>query len=87
MLSERLRHVFFNCYDQLGHVGIDEMVEVISKSYWFPKIGGKCKKHIINCLTCIAYSKKSGKEEGFLPNIPKVYFPLHKDHYGQTKTY
>lgn len=61
------------------------VLEVISKSYWFTKIREKCTIHITNCLKCIAYSENSGKEEGFLHNIPKVNDPLdvvHIDHYG-----
>jgi len=36
-------------------------------------------------LKCIAYSDKSGKDEGFLHSIPKVSIPfdvIHIDHYG-----
>jgi len=29
--------VLFSYHDQLGYVGIDKMVEVKSKSYWFPQ--------------------------------------------------
>jgi len=58
--SEMESHVLFIYHDQLGHVGIDKMVEVISKSYWFPKVREKCKRHINSCLKCIAYSDKSG---------------------------
>jgi len=36
--SEMESHVLLSYHDQLGHVGIDKMVEVISKSYWLPKV-------------------------------------------------
>jgi len=58
--SEMESNVLFSYHDQLGHVGIDKVVEVISKSYRFPKVREKCKRHINNCLECIAYSDKSG---------------------------
>jgi len=40
--------------------------------------------HIGNCLRCVAFSPKSGKEEGLLHSIPKgnVPFEIHIDHYG-----
>lgn len=78
-------HVLYKYHNELGHVGIEKMVEVISKSYWFANIRAKAKLHIENCLKCIAYSAKHGKEEGFLHNIPKEEAPfqvIHIDHFG-----
>ena len=78
-------HVLYKYHDEIGHVGIDKMTELISGSYWFPNIRGKASLHIGNCLKCIAYSSKQRKEEGFLNNIPKPDRPfdmVHIDHYG-----
>lgn len=78
-------HVLYRYHDEMGHVGIDKMTELISKSYWFPNIRRKSRDHIRNCLKCIAYSEKAGREEGFLHNIPKTTIPfdvIHIDHYG-----
>ncbi|GBP03953.1 hypothetical protein EVAR_91088_1 [Eumeta japonica] len=78
-------HVLYRYHDEVGHVGIDKTMELISGSYWFPKIREKVADHIRNCLKCIAYSDKHGREEGFLNPIPKSDWPfdvLHIDHYG-----
>ena len=69
----------------MGHVGINKVVELIGKSYWFPHIKTKVEEHIKNCLKCIAFSAKNGKVEWYLHNIPKSNTPfemLHIDHYG-----
>lgn len=78
-------HVMYKYHNEMGHVGINKVVELIGKSYWFPHIASKVKNHIGNCLNCIAFSAKSGKIEGYLHNIPKSVKPfemLHIDHYG-----
>lgn len=78
-------HVLYKYHNELGHIGIDKMIDTILKSYWFPNIKAKAKQHISNCLKCIAYSAQSGKNEGFLHNIPKESIPfdvIHIDHYG-----
>lgn len=69
----------------MGHVGIDKMTELILRGYWFPKVRAKAAGHIENCMNCIVYSSKHGKEEGFLHSIPKSNRPfdvVHVDHYG-----
>lgn len=79
------KNVLFKYHDQLGHMGVDKVTEVIQKSYWFPNLKAKVKEHIANCLKCIAYSLGSGKVEGFLRPIPKGHVPLdtlHIDHLG-----
>ncbi|KAK9739907.1 Integrase zinc binding domain [Popillia japonica] len=71
--------------DDVGHVGLDKVTELISRTYWFPKLHDKVKSYIANCVKCIVYSKPSGKKEGILYNIPKGDVPfvaLHIDHLG-----
>jgi len=83
--SDMESHVLFKYHDEMGHMGIDKVVDLVSKSYWFPKMRAKATIHIKNCLKCIAFSTKSGREEGFLHNIPKSNVPfdvLHIDHWG-----
>lgn len=79
-------HMYHN---EMGHLGIDKTINLITRTYWFPKMKENVKKHINNCLKCIEYNPKSGKAEGFLHNIPKGSQPfdcLHIDHYGPLKT-
>jgi len=78
-------HVLYRFHDQMGHASLHKMVDLIKKSFWFPKIESKASEHIGNCLSCIAYSSSHGKAEGFLNSIPKSDKPfeiVHIDHYG-----
>lgn len=78
-------NVIRSCHDNIGHIGIDKVVENINRVYWFPKIREKVKAHVANCLKCIDFSSPSGKVEGYLHSIPKGNLPfqtIHIDHYG-----
>ncbi|GBP12857.1 hypothetical protein EVAR_70333_1, partial [Eumeta japonica] len=71
-------------HNNMSHVGVDKMVELIQKTYWFAGLRAKSTCHVQNCLSCIVYSPKTGREEGFLHNIPKSDRPfdvVHIDHY------
>ncbi|CAG9830063.1 unnamed protein product [Diabrotica balteata] len=77
--------VIYHYHNELGHFGTDKTFEIISKTYWFPKLKFKIGNHIQNCLKCIEFNPKSGKSEGYLHSIPKGNLPfemLHIDHYG-----
>lgn len=70
------------CHDD---VGIDKVVELISRAYWFPKVKERVKNYVSQCLKCITYSPILGKQEGILHPIPKGTLPfdtVHTDHYG-----
>lgn len=78
-------NVLFRYHDQMGHLGIEKTTNTILRNYWFPDMTVKIKRHIANCLKCIAYSPTSGKPEGVLHSIPKGNVPLHTlhiDHLG-----
>lgn len=34
-------HVLYKYHDELGHIGVEKVVDTISKSYWFPSIRKK----------------------------------------------
>lgn len=75
-------------HDNVGHVGLDKTIELISRTYWFPEIKKKAKEHIGNCLKFIMYSPNGGKAVGKLHSIPKRNKPfntVHIDHYEQLK--
>lgn len=85
MPSSMETNVIRFCHDNIGHIGIDKVLENICRVYWFPEIRKKVKTHIVNCLKCIDYSPISGKTEGYLYSIPKENLPfqtIHIDHYG-----
>jgi len=72
-------------HDEFGHVGAEKTCQLISQNYFMLQLNKKVKGYVINCLTCIAYSPKTGKAEGTLHNISKGNQPfvqLHIDHYG-----
>jgi len=72
-------------HDEFGHVGAEKTCQLISQNYFIPQLNKKVKEYVINCLTCIVYSPKTGKAEGTLYSIPKGNLPfaqLHIDHYG-----
>lgn len=78
-------NVIRTCHDDLGHVGIDKVIENITRVYWFPRIREKVRKYIFNCLKCIEFSPSSGKAEGYLHNISKeglLFATMHVDHVG-----
>lgn len=78
-------NVIRTCHDDLGHLGIDKVVDNVMRVYWFPNLREKVREYISNCLECIEFSPASGKMEGYLHNIPKRKLPfqtIHADHYG-----
>lgn len=83
-------NVIRTCHDDLGHVGLDKVLDRILQVYWFPDMRNEVKKYIANCLKCVEFSPHSGRAEGFLHSIPKDDRPfqtLHVDHCGPfTKT-
>lgn len=85
VLKCRESNVIRTCHDDLGHLGIDKIVDRITKVYWFPNLKERVREYISNCLKCIEFSPTSGKLEGYLHNIPKGKLPfqtVHVDHYG-----
>ena len=69
----------------LSHLSCEKTAEYIRRNYWFPKINGKVKLYISNCLKCIAFNEHSGKNEGVLYSIPKGNKPfdtIHIDYFG-----
>ena len=76
-------YIIFKYHDDFGHMGVDKVFEIISKSYWFPELKKKITEHIKSCYKCIAFNRSTGKIEGFIHNIPKGNKPfeiLHIDH-------
>ena len=44
-------HVLYRYHDEIEYVGIDK-TDLISGSYWFPRMKGKVAEHVCNCLRC-----------------------------------
>jgi len=79
------KNVLFHYHNEMGHVGVEKMIESIRRTYWIPRIKEKCEEHVRQCLKCISFEPMSGKREGYLHPIPKGSAPfntLHIDHFG-----
>lgn len=77
--------VIRSCHDDMCHVGTNKTIELIKQIYWFPKLSDHVRTYISNCLKCIIFSPKNGKDEGLLNLIDKGDKPfqtIHVDHYG-----
>lgn len=73
------------CHDEVGHVGPEKTINLISKTYWFPGMRARVKDYISNCVKCLTYSVPTGKVKGKLYIYDKGTRPfeiLHIDHYG-----
>lgn len=57
------KHVLFRNHNEMDHVGINKMIEIIRRTYWFSWIREQCEDHVHNCLKCISFAPASGKRE------------------------
>lgn len=84
-----VRNVIQACHDDVGHVGLEKTVDLISRVYWFTGMRLQVKSHIDNCIKCLTFSVPSGKKEGELHIYEKCIKPfetIHVDHYGPLET-
>lgn len=82
--SSMENNVIRTCHDDIGHVGLDKVINNICKIYWFPQMREKVKMYISNFLRCIEFFSSSGKESK-LHSIPKKNLPsqtIHIDYCG-----
>ena len=82
--SEHGKNVLYKYHDEMGHVGVQKVYELIKQSYWFPKLKEKVNDHMKNCLKCIVYSPTCGKIErkihGEIATVP--FDVIRIDHAG-----
>lgn len=79
-------NVIHTCHDELGHIGLDRVIENIQRVYWCPNIRQKVKNYIEDCLKCIEFTPSSGRCEGLLHSVPKGNIPfdtVHIDHLNE----
>lgn len=83
--TSMISNVIRTCHDDLGHVGLNKVIDNLTKVYWFPNMKETVRNYIGNCLKCIQYSLPNGRLEGHLHSIEKGNRPfqtVHVDHYG-----
>ncbi|KAF8774815.1 Retrovirus-related Pol polyprotein like [Argiope bruennichi] len=72
-------------HDFAGHFGMEKVVQMIRKQFWFPLMTSYIKQHIRQCVVC-AYSKvPGGKSQGKLNAISPGSRPfevIHMDFLG-----
>lgn len=81
-MVESIIHKFHN---NMGHFGVDKTVDVIRKSFYFPKMRQLILDHIKKCIICILYNPIRTKHDGkmFIPESPTRPFEVvHTDHLG-----
>ena len=82
--NSMISNVIRKYHDEMSHIGCEKVIEIIRRTYWFPKMKDVVKEYIGNCLKCITYSSKA-RTEGHLHPIPKGNLPcetIHIDHLG-----
>ena len=68
-----------------GHFAVEKTINAVEQKFFVPHLRQKVEKIIHNCVKCILYNKKLGKQEGHLHVIDKGDAPLctvHVDHLG-----
>lgn len=81
-MEQELLHKYHNDF---GHFGMEKTYTLLRETYWFPEMKAKIRNYIKNCLKCLAFSKPSGKVEGFMFSKEKGSVPfdtIHVDHFG-----
>jgi hypothetical protein len=53
-------------HDLQGHFSVDRVKASIQKNFWFPKMKRYIKQHIAQCIKCLMFKTKAGKQNGEL---------------------
>jgi hypothetical protein len=53
-----------------GHVGITKTQELVSRSYYWPKMAQDVKEYVNSCPTCLAIKARNDSPAGLLHSIP-----------------
>jgi len=72
-------------HDEIGHVGIDKIIQGILKHYWYTCMKVRVKQYLDNCVKCLSNSIAAGKQEGEMEIVDITPIPmhtLHADHFG-----
>lgn len=65
---------------EAGHYAVNKTEAKLKQEFFIPKLREKIEKNIANCVHCILYNRKRGKQEGYLHPLPKESIPLHTYH-------
>lgn len=73
------REIIKRAHDR-GHFAVKKTKELIDKDFYIPNLEDKIRKHILNCIHCVIYNRKHGKQEGELHPLHKESKPLYSYH-------
>lgn len=72
-------------HDDLGHKGVEKVLEAIRKHFWFRRMRNYLRRYIRSCIHCAYVKVKPGAKEGLMHPIEKNPVPfdtIHLDHLG-----
>lgn len=73
------------CHDDIGHFGLDKILERLQQTFWFPRMRKYMKAYISACVECCYNKAKGGKPEGVMHYgelEPLPFRQIHIDHLG-----
>ncbi|KAF8777683.1 Transposon Ty3-I Gag-Pol polyprotein like [Argiope bruennichi] len=80
MLKSMRKYLAVRFHDFAGHFGMEKVVQMIRKQFWFPRMTSYIKQHIRQWVVC-AYSKvPGGKSQGKLNSISPGSRPFEVIH-------
>ena len=49
------------CHDQVGHLGLEHMIDLMHDQFFWPHMAAQAKEHIWKCHPCLAFKAKQPK--------------------------
>ena len=49
------------CHDEVGHLGLEDMLDLICDRYFWPYMAAQAKEHIGKCCPCLAFKARQPK--------------------------
>ena len=65
------------CHDELGHVGLKHMLDLMLERFFWPHMAAQAKEHVGKCHPCLAF--KARQQKAPLKNVVVTY-PLELAH-------
>ena len=64
--------VLKGCHDEVGHLGLEHMLNLMHDRFYWPHMAAQAKEHIGKCHSCLVFKAKQPKAplENIWPHIP-----------------
>jgi transposase InsO family protein len=76
-LRDRVMKSFHGGHDG-GHLGMEKLISVISKSCYWPKMQGSIREFVNQCVPCALSKPPSRKEQVPMGKLPSVSYPFQR---------